>query len=84
MKDLVTSLRESTSRPKGREVEATLTFGPGYTPDPEDELSEKNGVYVAYACEDGVIMICVSKKNNACAGYLHRDVNRWELLRGPK
>ncbi len=53
MKDLVTSLRESASCPKGREVEATLTFGPGYTSDQEDALSKKNGIYVAYACEDG-------------------------------
>ena len=53
MKDLVTSLRESASRSRGREVDATLVFGPGYTSDQVDELSEKNGIYVAYACEDG-------------------------------
>ena len=52
MKNLITILRESTSHPNGREVEATLTFGPGYTSDQLDELSEKNGIYVAYACED--------------------------------
>lgn len=52
MKDLVTVLRESASRPSGREVEVTLQFGPGYTADQETDMPDSHGIYVAYACED--------------------------------
>ena len=52
MKDLVTVLRESASPASGREGEATLLFGPGYTADKETDLPDSHGIYVAYACED--------------------------------
>lgn len=47
-------------------------------------MSEKNGIYVKYACEDGGDYDLCQQKNNACAAYLNRDVILWELLRGPK
>ncbi len=52
MKELVTFLNETKHVRNPKDINATLEFSSGYLPEQIDDIPEKSGIYVAYACKD--------------------------------